>query len=129
MASMLTSAFAGLATLLAAIGLYGVLAFNVARRTREIGIRMALGAGRGNVRVMVVREVVLMLVIGTAVGITAAAAVGRVMEAYLYQMNVYDLFIYSSAAAVLWSIALSAAYFPAQKATSIDPAIALREMG
>ena len=88
-ASMLTGAFAGLATLLAAIGLYGVLAFNVARRTREIGIRMALGAEPGRVRGLVIRKVLGMLVIGSLAGVGAALAAGRLIESYLYQMKAW----------------------------------------
>jgi putative ABC transport system permease protein len=124
--SVLTGSFAGLATLLAAIGLYGVLAFNVARRTREIGIRMALGAEAAHVRGLVVREVMWMLAIGTAAGIGGAAAAGRVVQSYLYQMKAWDLLVYGSAAAVLWMIAVAAAYIPSRRATNVDPMVALR---
>ncbi len=126
-ASMLTSTFAGLATLLAAIGLYGVLAFNVARRTREIGIRMALGARPGSVRGLVVREVLGMLTIGSLAGVGAALAAGRLIESYLYQMKAWDLSIFGLAAVVLWMIAMGAAYVPARRATGVDPMVALRD--
>ena len=124
--STLVGTFAGLATVLAAIGLYGVLAFNVARRTREIGIRMALGAGSGQVRALVVREVMLMLAIGIAVGLGAAAATGKLVQSFLFGMQAWDLFVYASAAVLLGLIALGAAYVPARRATNVDPMVALR---
>ncbi len=124
--STLTGSFAGLATLLAAVGLYGVLAYNVARRTREIGIRMALGAGARQVRGLVAREVALMLAIGTVAGLASAAATARFVQAFLYGLKPWDAFVYGSAAVVLWVVALGAAYIPARRATSVDPMVALR---
>jgi predicted permease len=126
LAATLTSAFAGLATVLAAIGIFGVLAFNVARRTREIGIRMALGAEPGRIRGLVVREVILMLAIGSLAGMGAAAVTGRLIESYLYQMKAWDPLVYGSAGVVLWAIAVGAAYVPARRATRVDPMVALR---
>ncbi|HXB67187.1 MAG TPA: ABC transporter permease [Candidatus Acidoferrales bacterium] len=126
MLSSLTTAFAGLATLLAAVGLYGVLAFNVARRTREIGIRMALGAGATQVRSLVVREVALMLVIGTMAGVAAAAAAGKFVQSFLFGMKPLDAAVYGLAAGLLWLIAMGAAYLPVRRATSVDPMVALR---
>jgi predicted permease len=124
--SIMTSGFAGLATLLAAIGLYGVLAYNVARRTREIGIRVALGASSAHVRGLVVREVALLLGIGTALGLGAAAAASRLIQSVLYGTTTWDPFVYLSAAAALGIVALAAAYVPARRATSVDPMVALR---
>jgi putative ABC transport system permease protein len=124
--SVLTGSFAGLATLLAAIGLYGVLAYNVTRRTREIGIRMALGAESRHVRGLVVREVVLMLVIGAAVGLASAAAAGRLVQSVLYGLKPWDPLVYVSATVLLGTIAVVAAYLPARRATSVDPTVALR---
>lgn len=124
--SQLTESFAGLATLLAAIGLYGVLAYNVSRRTREIGIRMALGAEAGHVRGLVIREVVFILAIGTAVGLLSAAGAGRLIRTQLYGLQYWDPAVYLSAAAVLWGIALAAAYIPSRRATKVDPMVALR---
>ena len=124
--SVLTGTFAGLATVLAAIGLYGVLAFNVARRTREIGIRMALGAESGHVRGLVVREVGLMLAIGTAAGAGLAAAAGKLVQSILYEMKPWDVSVYGAAALLLWLVALGAAYIPARRATTVDPMVALR---
>jgi ABC-type antimicrobial peptide transport system permease subunit len=124
--STLTASFAGLATLLAAVGLYGVLAFNVARRTREIGIRMALGAGAGQVRMLIGREVGLMLAIGSAAGLGAAAASAKFLGTFLFGMKGSDPSIYGAAAAILWIVALAAAYVPTRRATKIDPLVALR---
>jgi ABC-type antimicrobial peptide transport system permease subunit len=124
--SGLVGTFAGLATVLAAIGLYGVLAFNVARRTREIGIRMALGAASRQVRSLVIREVMLMLAIGTAAGLGAAAASGKLVQSFLFGMKAWDVVVYGSAAVLLWLIAIAAAYVPARRATNVDPMVALR---
>jgi predicted permease len=124
--SILTGAFAGLATLLAAIGLYGVLAYNVARRTREIGIRMALGADAGRVRGIVLREVGLMLVIGAAAGIGLAAAAGKLVASLLYGLKPWDAPVYGAATALLCLVALAAAWVPARRASSVDPMVALR---
>jgi predicted permease len=124
--SMLTGAFAGLATLLAAVGLYGVLAFNVARRTREIGIRMALGAGAAQVRRLVVREVLVIIGIGTVLGLTAAWFAGALVQSVLFDTQPADPWVFASAAAVLGIIALAAAYVPVRRATGVDPMIALR---
>jgi ABC-type antimicrobial peptide transport system permease subunit len=124
--STLTGSFAGLATLLAAVGLYGVLAFNVARRTREIGIRMALGAGTGQVRMLIGREVGLMMLIGSAAGLGAAMASAKFIGTFLFGMTGTDPLIYIGAAVSLWIVALAAAYVPARRATRIDPMVALR---
>jgi predicted permease len=124
--STLTASFAGLATLLAAVGLYGVLAYNIARRTREIGIRMALGAGARKVRALVVREVAWMLGLGTVAGVTGAAAGGKLVQSMLYGMQPWDALVYGSAVALLWLVALAAAYVPASRATRVHPMIALR---
>jgi hypothetical protein len=118
--------FAGLATLLASIGLYGVLAFNVARRTREIGIRMALGAGVAQVRGLVVREVLLIVGLGGAIGLSAAWFAGALVQSVLFGTQPADPWIFGGAAAALGLIALLAAYVPARRATGVDPMIALR---
>jgi predicted permease len=124
--SMLTGAFAGLATLLAAIGLYGVLAFNVARRTREIGIRMALGAAASQVRGLVVREVAVIIGVGLFAGLGAAYAAGELIRSVLYETRPADPWVFASAAAILGVIAFAAAYVPVRRATGVDPMIALR---
>ena len=110
--SMLTGAFAGLATLLAAVGLYGVLAFNVARRTREIGIRMALGAGAAQVRRLVVGEVLLIIGIGTAMGLTSAWFAGALVQSVLFNTPPADPWVFGFAAAILGVIAPAAATSP-----------------
>ncbi len=122
----LTSTFAGLAALLAAMGLYGVLAYNVARRTSEIGIRMALGATSGNVRGLVVRDGALMILVGTATGLAAAAGVARLIQDVLFELTPWDPIVYGTAAGTLAVVALFAAYVPARRATEIDPIAALR---
>jgi putative ABC transport system permease protein len=124
--SRLTGIFGILAAVLAAIGLYGVLAFNVGRRTREIGIRIALGAKAGHVRGLIVREVAVMIAIGTAVGASAAFAVGRQVETILYGVTAWDPIPYVAGAAALGLVALLAAYVPARRATNVDPLVALR---
>ncbi len=124
--SVLTGAFAALATLLAAVGLYGVLAFNVARRTREIGIRMALGAGATEVRGLVVRETLVIIVVGLAIGLGAAWFAGRLVQAVLFQTAPADPLVFAASAVLLALIAAAAAYLPARRATGVDPLIALR---
>jgi ABC-type antimicrobial peptide transport system permease subunit len=124
--STLTGAFAGLATLLAAVGLYGVLAYNVARRTREIGIRMALGADARRVRRLVLRDVAIMLGIGLVVGLGSAAGVGAVIRSVLFGLDPWDPRVYGAAAGVLCLIAALAAYVPARRAMAVDPMVALR---
>jgi ABC-type antimicrobial peptide transport system permease subunit len=124
--SMFSGTFAGLATILAAIGLYGVLANAVARRTREIGIRMALGAGSAQVRKLVMQEVGLMLAIGAAIGLAGAIGLGRFLESMLYGVKAKDPFVIAGSTLLLAIIALVAGYLPARRATRVDPMIALR---
>ena len=90
----MSAAFAALATLLAALGLYGVLAYTVTQRTREFGLRMALGADSANVRRLVLRQVGLMTAVGGAIGLAAALALGRAAESLLFQMNARDPFVF-----------------------------------
>jgi ABC-type antimicrobial peptide transport system permease subunit len=122
----LTGSFGGLAALLAAIGLYGVLAYNVARRASEIGIRMALGATSGQVRRLVVRDGSLIVLVGTGAGLALAAGVARLLQRVLYELTPWDPLVYGSAAAALEVVATVAAFVPARRATSIDPMVALR---
>jgi predicted permease len=124
--AILTGSFAGLATLLAAIGLYGVLAFNVARRTREIGIRMALGATAPQVRRLVVREAAVIIGCGLAAGLVAAWIAGGLVQSILFQTQPADPWIFASATAVLAMIALAAAYLPVRRASGVNPTVALR---
>ncbi len=126
MISMLSAAFAALATLLAAVGLYGVLAYSVTQRTREIGVRMALGANAGAVRGMVMRQVAIMTVIGSVIGVAGALAIGRGAKSLLYQLQGNDPMVIAAAAVVLAVVALGAGYIPALRASRVDPMQALR---
>jgi predicted permease len=126
MISTLAAMFAGLATLLAAVGLYGVLAYTVAQRTREIGLRMALGAGAQNVRGMVLRQVAKMLVIGGIIGVVAALLLGKAAQSLLFGLQGNDPWVVASVAVALAVIALTAGYLPALRASRVDPMEALR---
>jgi len=122
----LSAIFGCLATLLAAVGLYGVMAYMVARRTREIGIRMALGASGGSVVWLVMREVLLLAVVGLAIGLPAAGALTRLVETQLFGIQPADPLTMTVAAIGIASVATLAGYFPARRATGIDPMQALR---
>ena len=126
MVAALSIVFGFLATLLAAIGPYGVMSYSVARRTREIGIRMALGAERGTVLWLVLREVALLVVLGVAIGLPVALALGRLVRSQLFGLSATDPWTMAGAAMVLAVIALVAGYLPARRATRIDPILALR---
>ncbi|MPY91172.1 MAG: FtsX-like permease family protein [Luteitalea sp.] len=124
--SGLSTAFAMLATLLAAIGLYGVLAYTVAQRTREIGLRMALGATPGRVRGMVLRQVAVMTAVGGVLGLAAAVALGRAAQALLFELQGHDPMVLTVAAVALTLVALGAGWIPAHRASRVDPMRALR---
>jgi ABC-type antimicrobial peptide transport system permease subunit len=124
--TQMTLAFAGLAALLAGIGLYGVLAYNIARRTREIGIRMAIGATGADVRRMVVGEVGVMLAVGAVLGLAGAYAGSRVVGSLLFGMTPNDPVVFAGAAALLILVAVIAAYVPTLRATRVNPLQALR---
>jgi len=126
MISTLSAAFAALATLLAAVGLYGVLAYTVAQRTREIGVRMALGADAGRVRGMVLRQVARMTLVGGVIGIAAALALGRAARSLLFELEGHDPGVVAAAAAVLALVAFGAGYIPARRASRVEPMQALR---
>lgn len=126
MISMLSTAFAALATLLAAVGLYGVLAYTVSRRTREIGVRMALGADAARVRRMVLRQVGIMTLVGGGIGLAAALALGKTAQSLLFGLEAHDPLVIAGAAVVLALVALSAGYLPAHRASTVDPIKALR---
>lgn len=122
----LAAVFGLLATLLAAIGLSGVMAFSVARRTREIGLRMALGAQSANVSWLVMREVLGLVAIGIAFALPAAWALSRVVESQLYNIKPYDPPTILAATLLLSAVAVLAGYLPARRATRVDPIQALR---
>jgi putative ABC transport system permease protein len=118
--------FAGIAALLAAVGLYGVMAYSVAQRTREIGIRMALGASRTDVVKMVVRQGMVLAGVGVGIGLIAAFVLTRLMEAFLFGVGARDLTIFGLIAAGLVAVAAVACFLPARRATRVDPLVALR---
>ncbi|MDP9323725.1 MAG: hypothetical protein M3P13_08820, partial [Acidobacteriota bacterium] len=118
--------FGGLAAVLTLIGLYGVIAYTVARRTNEIGIRMALGAGRGAVLGMILREAGLLVSIGIAAGLTLALAGGSAASTLLFGLKPNDPLTLALAAALLAAVALAASYVPARAASKIEPIVALR---
>ena len=124
--AMLSAVFGGLATVLAAMGLYGVMAYVVARRTREIGIRMALGADRGSVVWLVMREVLLLAAIGVGIGLTSAWGLTRLVESQLFEVKPSDPLTLLAATVGIATVAMLAGYVPARRATGIDPTTALR---
>jgi ABC-type antimicrobial peptide transport system permease subunit len=126
MIGTLSAAFALLATLLAAIGLYGVLAYTVAQRTREFGLRMALGADGNRVRRMVLRQVGWMTLVGGIVGIAMALGLAKAAQQLLYELQWHDPMVVSLSAVVLTFVALSAGFIPAHRASRVDPMRALR---
>jgi predicted permease len=124
--SQLSSFFSLLALSLCAIGLYGVMTYSVVRRTNEIGVRMALGASTGGVLWMVIRESLILLGIGIALGLPATLAAARAVQAGLFGLSPSDPSTLIAAVSVIAAVTLAAAYFPARRATRIDPMVALR---
>jgi ABC-type antimicrobial peptide transport system permease subunit len=128
--ALLTSLFGALALLLACVGIYGLLAFSVAQRTGEIGIRTALGARRGDVIWLILREALVLVGIGVAVGVPAALLVGRVassqISGLLFGLEAHDPLTLAAATAFLILVAALAAYLPARRASRVDPMMALR---
>jgi ABC-type antimicrobial peptide transport system permease subunit len=122
----LTELFGLLALILACVGLYGVTAYSVARRTSEIGIRMALGANRASVLRLVLQGALIQLALGLVVGIPVAFAGGRLLSSQLYGVKTHDPMVLGLAAAVLAASALAAGFVPARRAASIEPMQALR---
>jgi ABC-type antimicrobial peptide transport system permease subunit len=115
-----------LATILAVVGLYGVTAYAVARRSREIGIRMALGAQRASVIRLVVREIAVFVIAGALIGLPCAVVLSRMIRSQLYGVEPADLVSMITATALLLFVALGAAYLPAQRASKCDPVRVLR---
>ena len=122
----LSTFFAALAALLAAIGLYGVMSYTVARRTSEIGVRMALGAPRGAVAAMILREIVMLVALGSIVGAAAAIGLSRFVRTLIWGLEPHDPATVAAAIGVFLLIGLAAGYVPARRATRIDPVVALR---
>ena len=125
--SSLSIVFAGLAALLAGIGIYGVLAYSVARRTKEIGVRMAVGASRGLIQRLILSEVVRFLLAGSIAGLVFAVIAGRVIASMLFGVRATDPAAFAAATAAIAAAALIAGYLPARRAARIDPMRALRE--
>jgi len=126
MGAALLAIFGFLALLLAAIGLYGVMSYAVSRRTREIGIRMALGAGTGNVLRLVLKEGLMLVGGGVAAGLIVAAAATRLLASFLYGVSPLDATTFAAIPLVLAVVALLASYLPARRAAKVDPMVALR---
>jgi ABC-type antimicrobial peptide transport system permease subunit len=125
-ATTLIGTFGLVALVLAAVGLAGVLWFTTRQRTREIGIRMALGATAGAIRAEVLREGLLLALIGLAIGAAGAAALSRLLRSLLYEVGPHDLPTYASVAIVLATVAAGASFYPAWRASREDAAVALR---
>lgn len=126
MIGILSASFAGLATVLAAIGLYGVLAYTVAQRTREFGLRMALGAEPQRVRLMILGQVGRMTLIGGVIGLAFAIALGYLAQSMLFGIRGYDPVVLLIAAVLLSLVAIGAGCIPAYRASNVDPMRALR---
>jgi predicted permease len=123
---LLLSAFSGLALLLAAIGIYSVLAYSVRRRMSEIGVRMALGAQRGDILSMILGQGTKLVLIGAGIGIAAAFGLTRLMASQLFGVTATDPLTFLSVSALIILVALAACYIPARRATRVDPIVALR---
>jgi len=122
----LVSGFAGLALLLAVIGIYAVISYSVAQQTREIGVRIALGATRGDVSKMVLGHGLRLAIAGIAIGLISALGVTRILRSMLYSTSSTDFLSFVLTSAVLMAVALLACYIPALRAAKVDPIVALR---
>jgi len=118
--------FASLAVFLAVIGIYGVMSYSVARRTHEIGIRVAIGASRGRVLLLVLRQALKLTLAGVAIGIGAAIGVTRLIANWLYGVKPVDPLTFTIVSLVLIGVGLLASYIPARRAARVDPVVALR---
>jgi putative ABC transport system permease protein len=123
---MLLAVFGGVAMVLAAIGIYGVIAYSVTQRTREIGIRMALGAQRTQMFGMVLRQSMTLVIVGIAIGFLVALAAMRLMATLLYGVGAHDILTYAIVIFLLAAAALLASYIPSRRAMKVDPMVALR---
>jgi predicted permease len=119
--------FAGLALLLASIGIYGLLAYMVGQRSREIGLRMALGARRWDVLKLILSKGIVLAGVGIVVGVIVSAATASMMASLLYGVHPHDLLVFLVVPLLLFAVAVLASYIPARRATKVDPIVALRE--
>ena len=124
--TFLLAIFAGLALVLAAVGLYGVLAYQVSRRTREFGIRLALGALTSQVTMLVLRRGLRLFACGAALGLAGALALGKILGTLLYRTSAFDPMVFAGVTLLLGAIALVACWLPARRAMKVDPMVALR---
>jgi len=122
----LMTVFGGSALLLAAIGIYGLMAYSVTQRTQEMGIRLALGAESGDLRNMVVRQGMVLALAGVIAGIGAAFGLSRLIASFLFGVKVWDAMVFSAVPVLLTAVAFLAVWFPARRASSVDPILALR---
>jgi ABC-type antimicrobial peptide transport system permease subunit len=125
--AQLVGGFAGVALLLASIGIYGVLSYTVGQRSREIGLRMALGAERADILKLVVTSGVVLSIVGIVAGVILAASAASLMASLLYGVRPHDPVVFLAVPALLFVVALAASYLPARRATKVDPMMALRE--
>jgi len=123
----LLTGFAVIGLLLASIGVYGVLAYYVSQRTREIGVRAALGASRGQLASLVIRQSLLPLVAGVVIGVAGSLATGRLLQEFLYQVKPDDPQVITTIVILLIGVGLLASWLPARRAAAIDPIVALRD--
>jgi ABC-type antimicrobial peptide transport system permease subunit len=126
MISILSASFAVLATLLAGVGLYGVLAYTVSQRTREIGVRMALGADAAKVRGLVMRQTSVMLMVGGVFGVAAALGMGKAARSLLFELEGHDPLVFGLSVVLLALVATTAGWVPARRAAQVHPMQALR---
>ena len=126
LAAALAGILGGLGLILALVGVFGVISFTVSQRTNEIGIRMAMGAAQSSILGMILRQGVWIISGGVAAGVLLALAISRLVGNFIYGVSPYDPLTYVSVTAILGIVALLACYFPARRATRVDPMIALR---